>query len=198
MRITPFSDPRARFRAGRFGMRLFLFSLGMLFGASLLGYVVIWDRTRPWPADLPRLPQVLWISTAILLLSSVMVQGAVRAARNDRPDAIRWFMLLTTYAGIAFLFIQLRAWLGWFQDVSQLWADWNEFRYALAGFFVLTGLHAAHVVGGLVPMVIVSRQAMLNRYSSTNRAALTYMAMYWHFLDVVWIVLFAALKITIG
>ena len=66
-RQTPFDNPIARFLAGRFGVGLFLISLGMLFGATLLGFLVIRIQNHDaWPNDLPRLPSLLWVSTMIL------------------------------------------------------------------------------------------------------------------------------------
>ena len=84
-RQTPFDNPIARFLAGRFGVWLFLISLGMLFGATLLGFLVIRIQNHDaWPKDLPGLPSLLWVSTLLLMLSSVTMQGAVGAARAQR------------------------------------------------------------------------------------------------------------------
>jgi len=200
MRSTPFTDSVARYRAGKFGMRIFLVSLGMLFAASLLGYLIIRMKPAPWPQDLPRLPGALWISTAVLVASSFTMQWALRAARANHQALLRTMMLITTYAGIAFLVIQFRAWLTWLEPVTLRWEDssGNEYRYALAGFYVLTGLHAAHVIGGLVPLVVVTRNAFRGEYSADYHPGVQYVAMYWHFLDAVWIVLFATLKLSLG
>lgn len=197
-RVTPFADPHARFRAGRFGMGVFLVSLAMLFIGGLLGYLVIWLQTQPWPTSIPPLPASLWLSTAILLLSSLTMHLAVRGAREDRQAMLRAGMLLTTYLGIAFLLIQSYAWITWLEPVSRQWSKSNDFRFALAGFFVLTGIHAAHVIGGLVPLIITTRHAFRGLYSSERNAGIHYAAMYWHFLDAVWLVLFATLKLTVG
>ncbi|MCZ6542722.1 MAG: cytochrome c oxidase subunit 3, partial [Planctomycetota bacterium] len=67
--------------------------------------------------------------------------------------------------------------------------------FVLTGFYVLTGVHALHVIGGLIPLAAVTIRSFRNRYSSTDHAAVRYCAMYWHFLDGVWIVLFATLML---
>ena len=198
MRTTPFTDPKARFFAGTFGMSVFLASLAMLFLAGLIGYLAIWWNNRPWPEDLPRLPAILWISTALLILSSGTMQWALASARRNHQGLLRVMMLATLYLGIAFLLLQFRAWLTWFEPVSQRWSGSDEYRYALAGFYVLTGLHAAHVLGGVLPMVVVTRQAFRGMYSADQYAPVQYVAMYWHFLDAVWLALFASLKLTVG
>lgn len=180
------------------GMWLFLTALAMLFVGGLLGYAVIWEQTQPWPKQIPRLPNSLWLSTALLAISSLTMHLAMRGAREDRRRLLCGGMLLTTYLGIAFLLIQSYAWIAWLEPVSHQWNKSNDYRFALAGFFVLTGLHALHVIGGLVPLIISTRHAFLGLYSPENHAGLRYAAMYWHFLDGVWVVLFGVLKVTVG
>src|SRR6185295_8017562 len=103
MRVTPFVDPKARLIAGMFGMKLFLVSLGMLFAASLVGYFVIRFQTRLPPEGVPPLPRILWMSTSALILSSVTMQWALMAVRENHLILMRTMMLFTTFLGIAFL-----------------------------------------------------------------------------------------------
>lgn len=195
-RVTPFSDPRARFLAGHFGMRLFLLSLAILFAASLVGFLVIRVLTADeWPRDFPPLPRILWLSTGVLIASSVTCQWAVAGARRDRQTAVRVGMLVTTLLGFVFLALQVVAGTSWLGVVSDRWAESETFRFALASFYVLTGLHALHVVGGLVPMTIVTVRAFRGRYGPERHAGVTYCALYWHFLDVVWIVLLLSIAL---
>ena len=67
---------------------------------------------------------------------------------------------------------------------SNLWA-WT--------FYVLTALHALHVLGGILPMAVVTRNALQHRYTPENHRGVTYVGMYWHFLDVAWLGLYATL-----
>ena len=174
-------------------MRLFLASLAMLFGGSLLGFIVIRLQMRHYWPDLPPLPKLLWLSTAILVVSSLTMQFAVRGVRRNDQVSLRAGMILTTMLGIAFLTVQIKCWLTWLEPISQRWRELNEFRLALTGFYVLTVLHALHVIGGLIPMTIAARNASIGCYSSENYAGMYYCAMYWHFLDAVWVILFATL-----
>ena len=84
---TPFDDPKARFQAGLFGMWLFLIALGVLFVATILGYLVVRiDNGDAFiPEGAPRPPALLLASTAALLLSSVTMQKALRAGRVGDP-----------------------------------------------------------------------------------------------------------------
>ena len=198
MSKEPFSDRQSSFLAGKLGIGLFLVSLGMLFAASLVGFVVIrleLGHRGLWPGDLPPLPRALWISTAILILSSITMQWALHSIRAGRIDQLRIGMVATALLGFGFLLVQARCWLAWMEPVWQRWHESNESRYALTSFYILTGLHALHVIGGLIPLTIVTRNAFRGDYSSSFFPGVQYCAMYWHFLDAVWIVLFATLMI---
>jgi len=196
MRVTPFIDPQARFLAGKFGMGLFLVSLGVLFAASIVGSIVIRVQLgQAWPKDLPRLPMLLWLSTLVLLVSSGTMQWALHSVRHDRQKSFRAGMLITTYLAVAFLLSQTWCWLEWLGPVSQRWPDSDAYRFALAGFYVLTGVHALHVLGGLIPLVMVTHRALRDGYSARFHPGVQYVAMYWHFLDAVWIVLFITLHV---
>lgn len=192
-RRTPFGDQRSQFLAGRFGMGLFLSSLGMLFGATLLAFLVLrLEIGRAWPT-LPALPAILWLSTLTIVVSSATMQWGLRSIRNDRRRALPSAMLLTFALGVGFLVMQTVAWLQWLVPAAERWGESNEWRFALTSFYIFTGLHAAHVVGGLIPMAVVTSRAMRGRYSSAAHSGVQYCTMYWHFLDAVWLALFASL-----
>jgi len=188
---TPFDDPKARFQAGLFGMWLFLVALAVLFVSVILGYVVVRvDNGSAFiPEGAPPPPRLLVASTALLLVSSASIQLAVRAARLGDP---RQGPRMAFTVVLAFGFLALQA-IAWWQLFSQNLIP-TDSLYAWT-FYVLTALHAAHVIGGLPPMLIVTARAMRGAYGPQNHRGITYCAMYWHFLDVVWLVLYATLWI---
>jgi cytochrome c oxidase subunit III len=194
-RITPFPDHLSRFGAGRLGLSIFLISLAMLFGASLLGFVIIRIQTRGYWPELPPLPSALWLSTVVLIVSSGTMQLALNGIRADRQSSLRMGLSLSLVLGLMFLLIQTACWMTWFNAIAPFWSDRGEVRYALTSFYVLTGLHALHVIGGIIPMTIVTRHAFSQRYRADFHPGVHYIAMYWHFLDAVWIVLFMTLLI---
>jgi cytochrome c oxidase subunit 3 len=200
MRTTPFDDPVERFRAGLLGMRILLVSLGILFAASILGYVVIRLQIGSrWP-DLPSLPNLLWLSTIALVVSSLTMQWAAVCARRGRVRPVRVALVLTLILAIAFLALQTDSWIQWMRPVMDNLAESDEYRFALAAFYVFTGLHATHVIGGLAPMLVITARSMHISGARLQAGALPgvqYVAMYWHFLDAVWIVLFVTLKISL-
>ena len=176
---------------GRLGMKILVLALSMLFAASIVGYMVIRLRASAWPPPgVPRLPGALWFSTLIIVISSGTMQTAVRAVREGRQRVLRLAMLLTTLLGVAFLISQT---LNWFAlTASNLTAKTNLYGFT---FYMLTGLHAAHVVGGVIPLAVVTAGAWRGRYSTAFHPGVEYCAIYWHFLAVVWVVLFTLLVI---
>jgi cytochrome c oxidase subunit 3 len=177
--------------AGALGMRFFILSLTVLFLASLIGYLAVRFRAPEWPpAGMPRMPWTLWISTVLLITSSITLQIALSGVRRGSERALRLGMVLTTALGVAFLISQAVSWSILVR--SRLTAQVNLYGFT---FYVLTGLHAAHVIGGLVPLFLVTFRSFRGRYTSERHEGVSYVSVYWHFLDAVWLVLFAALVI---
>lgn len=178
--------------AGILGMRIFLATLGMLFVASLFGYVIIRTRAPEWPpAGMPPLPPGLWVATAVIVACSATIHLALASIRlGQTSKASRW-LAATFVLGIVFLVLQA---FNWAALVGANVTATTKNLYAFT-FYMLTGLHAAHVVGGLIPLGIVLARTVRGKYGSGWHAGIRYCAMYWHFLDAVWIVLFAVLVI---
>ena len=189
----PFATPRARFLAGRMGMWLFLLSLGMLFAASVIGYLVVRLTSDVWPENLPDLPGMLWVSTGIILCSSLTMQGALESIRSAKGDWLNRAMAMTFALGLGFLVVQAFCWSGWLTQIQSHWGESAEYRFALTSFYVLTGVHAAHVIGGLIPMGVVLKRSLAHRYTNSHHSGVYYVTMYWHFLGGVWIVLYTTL-----
>lgn len=172
---------------GRMGIWLLIAALGMFFAASLVGTLVVRARAQAWPP--PGTPDVvpgLWLSTALLLLSSATMAGALTAIRRGHQIHLRRRLAFTLLLGVGFLASQAINW--WSLVHTTLTVSSHLFGFT---FYVLTGLHAVHVVGGLVPLSVVTWRAGSGRFTADHHAGVLYTAMYWHFLDVVWLVLFA-------
>jgi cytochrome c oxidase subunit 3 len=116
------------------------------------------------------------------------MQSAVNAARLNHFARIRHAMGATLALAILFLVVQCLAWI-------ELWnarATIDTGLYAWT-FYVLTGLHALHVLGGLPPMLVVFRRSLHDGYTASDHAGLVRCAMYWHALDVIWLGLYVTL-----
>ena len=174
----------------RLGMILFLAALGMLFAATMTGYLVVRSRAAQWPpAGSPPLPGGLWISTLILLVSSASMQWALHAARAGKTAALRHGLHLTLLLGLVFLANQQHNWRH-FLTADHLPPQANLYAFT---FYLLTGLHGAHVIGGLIGLGITVGRATQGRYARESHGGIERMAMYWHFLGAVWVVMFLVL-----
>ena len=185
-RIQPFNSQKSRV----FTFFL-LIAIMMTFGGLIAAYVVIQaNKVAEWrPFDLPI---QVWISTAIIIASSVTYEIAKRAiAQNAHPAAKKW-LIVTTVLGAVFVSSQLLAWV----ELTRrgLYMRGNPY----AGFFyVLTAIHAVHVVGGICALGSILLRSWLptdNDESIRQRIALSQVVgWYWHFMGVLWLVLFVLL-----
>ncbi|UCF68351.1 MAG: cytochrome c oxidase subunit 3 [Acidobacteriota bacterium] len=190
-RIVETSAQPRSFDAGLFGMMLFLASLTMMFGAGLVAYLAIRWQAPQWPPPAtPPLPRGMWLSTVVIVACSAALHWALMRVRaRDPKGLVRGLTLGLVLAG-AFLLFQTVNWVSLITRGVTARAD-------LFGFtlFVLTGLHAAHVIGGLVPLVLVNYRARRGFYTPSKSSGLVYCGLYWHFLGAVWLVMFSVLYI---
>lgn len=190
--VLPSDREDLEYDLGAFGMKVFLASLSMLFAATILGYFWTRSRAESWPPPgMPPLPGGLWLSTAIILVSSATIQWALGAVRAERQASLRVALLTTSLLGLVFLVCQAVNWTHLLAGGSNMPKNLYSFL-----FYFLTGLHAAHVIGGLIPLGWITARAYRGAYTSADHAGVTYCAMYWHFLDVVWVILFLILVTT--
>jgi cytochrome c oxidase subunit 3 len=184
------------------GMLLFIGSELMffagLFGAYFNTRATAQALGQPWPteglqdiinpfptAPIPYLPV---IATVILVLSSVTMQLAVwRIRRGDRTGMNRMLML-TLVMGVVFLLAQ-----GF--DYLSLAGEGFGINSGIYGtlFFTMTGFHGAHVFGGVVGITVILLRGLAGQFSARHHIAVEAVSAYWHFVDVVWIALFATL-----
>jgi cytochrome c oxidase subunit 3 len=192
------SSPSGRARRGglstrQLGVYVFFASLSVLFAAMLVAYFVTRAQSPLWrTANMPRLPFGLWLSTLLVFAISSAFQSALSAVRKNHPTALvqrLWFG--TGLVGL-FLFAQLQNWLAMYRGMFAAPAR-SLYPYT---FYMLTGLHAAHVVGGLIPVALVIARARRREYSSSSHEGVALCVQYWHFLGLVWLVLFTALELS--
>ena len=166
------------------GMVLFVASEAMFFAAFFGGYFTIRENAKVWPPrGIPPLEiGVASILTVILVLSSLVIQLSLRSIRRGEQRRAVAFLGLTIALGVAFLLLQL-------YDYSQLGFGVKDGTFGTL-FYVMTGIHMAHVFGGVVFLGLVLGQAMGGSVSPSNHDSLSAGAIYWDFVDVVWLLLF--------
>jgi heme/copper-type cytochrome/quinol oxidase subunit 3 len=172
-------------------MWLFLASLAMLFGGCLVGFIVIRVRAPEWPpAGSPGLPPSFWLSTALLAVLSALLVAAERAVRDDRIPRLAALLTAASALGVAFVLSQVSGWVR-LAAASEL----PQNNLYLFGVYVLSFLHVVHVLGGLAPLVWVTLRSRRGRYTPSDHEGVTLVAMYWHFLAVVWLAILVVLAI---
>jgi cytochrome c oxidase subunit III len=164
----------------RMGLFLACGSMAVLFGSMVFAYY--WRKAAPGVWDQVALPGTLWVSTAIILASSVVFEVGRRAyARGSHQLASR-LIFATGVMGLAFLASQVTAWLTLIERGAYL--EQNPYS---AFFYLFTALHAAHLLGGLGALAFVT----LSR--GRRRELIDVAAYYWHFLGLLWVALFFVL-----
>ena len=171
-------------RASITGLLVLLAASVMMFAAFTSAFFVRRGLSNDW-VDTP-LPRILWLNTAVLLASSGAIELARRALRSGRRTAFNRYWTMATVLGALFLGGQYMAW-------RQL----NNAGIYLASnpsssfFFLLTCVHAVHLLGGMTALGYIDIEALLLRLGPGKRTAVDVSAYFWHFLDAVWIYLMA-------
>jgi heme/copper-type cytochrome/quinol oxidase subunit 3 len=172
--------------ANRFGLWIFLSTVAILFAAAMLGVLAIRMETANWPEHLPPLPPVLWGSMGVLVASGISMQWGIRASRRGHLSVVRVTLSSSFLLVIVFLIMQGIAWMDWSSSIEELSLFDAEHRLAGTGLLFLIGLHAVHVVGGLLPLAAVVWCAVVR---GTVTSLLDSTAIYWHVLETLWCVL---------
>lgn len=160
-------------------------SIVMLFAGLTSAYVVRADNGN-WLVF--HLPSISIVSTAIIVTSSLTLLLAQRAIKKDAYQLTSIGLFLTLLLGIAFFFTQIEAW-------KQLTAQGIYFvgKYANASgsfLYLIAAVHLVHMIGGLIALVVSLTKSLLKKYSSTDYLGIELTAIYWHFLDLLWVYLF--------
>jgi cytochrome c oxidase subunit 3 len=182
--IGDLSDPEGRGeQAAKTGLIMFLAVVGSLF-ALLASAFLMRAANTDWRAA--PMPGLLWLNTAVLVFSSAAMQVAVAASRRGETQRARLFLLSGAGAAFAFLAGQFLAWRQF--EAAGYFLSSNP---ANAFFYLLTGLHGAHLTGGMAALALAVSRAQGD--VSAAQPAIRLCAIYWHFLLVVWLILFALL-----
>ncbi|HVJ13969.1 MAG TPA: cytochrome c oxidase subunit 3 [Polyangiaceae bacterium] len=179
-------DPMRSVSAASLALTILMASMTMLFGASVVGYAITRAQNPVWRVEgMPGLPWGLLLSTLLIALVSFAFHRAVRAVKMNHIEALERWLWIAGGAALAFLVAQA---LNWRVMMTAEASVATRTLYAFT-FYMLTGLHAAHVAGGFVPLGIVMRKARTREYSSSRFEGVRLCRRYWDFLGLVWLVL---------
>ena len=169
----------------KLGLGVFLAVVGSLFALFASAYFM---RMEAWDWQAPPLPRVLWLNTGFLVLSSVALHLGVSAGRRNETQSMRLALATGGLCALAFLVGQLVAWRD--LTASGYWLGANPGN---SFFYLLTGMHGLHIIGGLVALAWTTIRGWTAEKDGRQQLWVELCATYWHFLLFIWLAVFVLL-----
>jgi cytochrome c oxidase subunit 3 len=175
------SEQRKKTHPGKFTLWVAIASIIMMFAGLTSAYIVKSGQAG-WVEVIT--PMAFWYSTAAILLSSLTIQMALRAFRQRNMGQYRLLLTVTGVLGLVFVYFQ-------WQGFQWLWNHGVKLEGSGAGQFlyIIAGLHAIHVTGGIIALTILLLKAYFGKVKNYNPVPVEIMATYWHFVDILWLYL---------
>ncbi|OYU82231.1 MAG: cytochrome oxidase subunit III [Flavobacterium sp. BFFFF1] len=160
-------------------------SMIMVFAGLTSGYIVSKKREDWVPFDLPT---AFYISTVIILISSITFHLAKKAIQKDNRSMTGLFLLITLVLGSLFVYFQFDG----FHELYKrnLFPSGSSSKITVSFLYVFVIVHLAHLAGGLISLLVVIYNHFKQKYNSGQTLGLELGAMFWHFLDFLWLYLF--------
>jgi cytochrome c oxidase subunit 3 len=191
------TDQRKRIHPHKFAMWVAMGSIAMMFAGLTSAYVVK-QAGGNWRTF--SLPLVFWISSLVIILSSVTIYFGVRAFKRREIPLYKKLITSTLILGIAFGVLQFAGFYNLYTQPQPVIFNGENLSRSLpvtipgnpseSFLFIIAGLHLLHILGGIVALAIVFFKAHRKRVKVYNATGLEIVASYWHFVDVLWIYLF--------
>jgi heme/copper-type cytochrome/quinol oxidase subunit 3 len=184
--VEPAESPLTPESWGKLGMWNFLAADAMSFGGLLAGYGALRYGDPNWPVPSSILGiQLTAAMTFLLVCSSVTMVEALAGFRAGNQAKLRKFLLMTIAGGVLFLSCQAYEWTHLIEHGQSITK--NNFG---ATFFILTGFHGMHVFSGVVYLSVLLVRALMGKYQDPHNNEIEIGALYWHFVDLIWILVF--------
>jgi cytochrome c oxidase subunit 3 len=181
----PLAHHSSRVEAGMLGMFLFIASEIMLFGSFFTAYFFVRVAAgTPWPTPPFHLPVfVALVNTCILVTSSFTIHWATQSIKRGNRAGLQAGLVLTFLMGLTFLITQMI-------EYARVGFAPHDGAFGTI-FYCLTGLHGAHVFVGLSILFFMTVRAFRGHFSAESHHGVEIGGIYWHFVDVMWIVVYA-------
>ena len=173
----------------KLAMWAFLGSECLFFGSFISTYLLYRNRTQsgPTPGEIYDIPFTS-VSSFVLLMSSLTMVLALAAIQRGDHKALRAWLLATAFLGMAFIGGQIYEFTTFYEEGLAL----SESPFGSA-FFVLTGFHGAHVTVGILMLLALYGMSVAGRIPQSESRKVEFIGLYWHFVDIVWIVIFTVI-----
>jgi cytochrome c oxidase subunit III len=203
-----FDDMEQQFESATLGMWVFLLTEIMFFGGMFCAYTVYRSSYPAAFASTSQHMNPLWgaVNTAVLIVSSLSMALAVRAARLGQQKALQLLLLVTIFFGLCFLGVKAIEYHEHWVDnkVPLIGGHWTydepgeqpfarQAQIMFCFYFFMTGFHALHMVVGVGLMLTIFAMARKGKFNATYFTPVEISGLYWHFVDIVWIFLFPLL-----
>lgn len=190
-RLLP-PPPTSTADIGYWGMALFVATEATMFATLIASYFFLGTANPGWPPPGIERPILILppIMTVVLLLSSVTLFWAERGIKQGKKLQLRVGLGVTILLGLGFIALQAKE----YSDKLKKVKPWDH-AYA-ASFYTITSFHALHVITGLLLLIYVFVRALLGHFDGKYHLAVKNVGLYWHFVDVVWLVIFTSLYLS--
>ncbi|WP_224016942.1 cytochrome c oxidase subunit 3 [Ferruginibacter albus] len=174
-------EQRKRIHPHKFTLWVGIASIIMMFAGFTSAYIV--KRNQPnWVSF--DLPKVFWYSTAVMVLSSVTIWQALKAFKQRAMLNYRRLVMVTFFLGVLFVVLQIIGFNELYQKGITL-----QGNVSFSFLFIIVGLHALHVLGGIIVLLILFLKAFSSSVRNYNTVPIELASTYWHFVDFLWVYL---------
>ncbi len=176
------SERSQKMHPHKFTLWIAIGSITMMFAGFTSAYIVKSNQAGWEPVQMPK---IFFLSTILILISSLSIFLAQKAMVARQMAKYRMLIAFTVLLGLAFVVSQ-------FVGFSQLWEQKITFQDSVAGsfFYIITGVHAFHVIGGVVALIVLLLRAYNTKMKFYSTSPVETAGLYWHFVDLLWIYLF--------
>ena len=158
----------------------------VIFFAAFCSYYMVIHGNGGWLTF--DLPSLFYVSTAIIIVSSGTMYWAQQAIKSGNLSSVKMGLMLTFILGLAFCFIQMQAWKA--LAASGIFFAGKQSTLSGSILYVITFMHFLHIIAGLIALFFTQLAALRGKYSAEKHLGLTLCAIFWHFLDILWVILF--------
>ena len=175
---------RNKIHPHKFALWVAMASIIMMFAALTSAYLVR-QAAGNWLEY--RMPGIFYINTAVILLSSITLHGSYLSFKAGKELLYKGLLVISFILGIAFVVMQYYGWMALYDIGIYLTGNPSG-----AFFYMISGLHAAHVLGGVSALVVALIHAFVLKFKVTRKRKNRFQLVlqYWHFVDILWIYLF--------
>ncbi len=176
------SESSKKMHPHKFTLWIAIGSITMMFAGFTSAYIVKSNQAGWQPVQMPK---IFFLSTVLILASSLTIYLAQKAMSAREMAKYRTLISTTAVLGLAFVVTQ-------FFGFSELWQQKITFKESVAGsfFYIITGVHALHVIGGVIALAVLFSRAYSSKTKFYSSTPVETAGLYWHFVDILWVYLF--------